>query len=403
MTALRTADGGPVGRVALFSAASPATPLEGDDVPGAIRTADGDPVGRTALYEVVDGVAVPVTSLGGTAADEVTAQPPIVATPTGDNVELTLTVDVPNGVPLLDGTGLIKISQMPISGLNYHGNWDASTNTPTLADGVGTAGDMYRAHVAGSQNLGSGPIDFAVGDLVVYEGAVWQKFEAAAGVISVNGQTGAVTLDQADVGLGNVDNTSDANKPISTATQTALNAKFTTPTPLTSKVVFGTTLSTNVAGLVGYEQDPLGDTLAMRRFSGAVAGATATQTDELVPLAQLNAAIAGIGTQSDLGTPQSHNNTDVFLTQSSPTVQLVDNSAGDTLVHLPESSSVTPGKRFIIKRVSAGGHGFDILSGDDPGGALIDGVTSIGIAAQYSFREVVFDGTNWQIIGNAGS
>lgn len=34
-----------------------------------------------------------------------------------------------------------------------------------------------------------------------------------------------VTLDKADVGLGNVDNTSDADKPISTATQTALDAK----------------------------------------------------------------------------------------------------------------------------------------------------------------------------------
>lgn len=36
------------------------------------------------------------------------------------------------------------------------------------------------------------------------------------------------TLDKASVGLGNVDNTSDANKPISSATQTALNGKETT-------------------------------------------------------------------------------------------------------------------------------------------------------------------------------
>ena len=43
-------------------------------------------------------------------------------------------------------------------------------------------------------------------------------------VESVNGKTGAVTLTKADVGLGNVDNTSDANKPISTATQNALTA-----------------------------------------------------------------------------------------------------------------------------------------------------------------------------------
>jgi hypothetical protein len=44
-------------------------------------------------------------------------------------------------------------------------------------------------------------------------------------VTSVAGKTGAVTLDKADVGLSNVDNTSDADKPVSTATQTALNAK----------------------------------------------------------------------------------------------------------------------------------------------------------------------------------
>jgi len=45
------------------------------------------------------------------------------------------------------------------------------------------------------------------------------------GVSSVAGKTGAVTLAKADVGLGNVDNTSDTAKPISTATQTALNGK----------------------------------------------------------------------------------------------------------------------------------------------------------------------------------
>lgn len=47
-----------------------------------------------------------------------------------------------------------------------------------------------------------------------------------APVESVNGQTGAVSLTKSNVGLGNVDNTSDANKPVSSATQTALNAKL---------------------------------------------------------------------------------------------------------------------------------------------------------------------------------
>ena len=45
----------------------------------------------------------------------------------------------------------------------------------------------------------------------------------SAGVTSIDGENGVVTL--ADINLDNVDNTSDANKPVSTAQQTALNAK----------------------------------------------------------------------------------------------------------------------------------------------------------------------------------
>ena len=41
----------------------------------------------------------------------------------------------------------------------------------------------------------------------------------SAGVTSIGGQSGAVTL--ADINLGNVSNTSDVNKPVSTAQQTA--------------------------------------------------------------------------------------------------------------------------------------------------------------------------------------
>ena len=44
-------------------------------------------------------------------------------------------------------------------------------------------------------------------------------------ITSVNNKTGAVTISKSDIGLENVSNTSDAAKPISTATQTALNLK----------------------------------------------------------------------------------------------------------------------------------------------------------------------------------
>lgn len=63
--------------------------------------------------------------------------------------------------------------------------------------------------------------------LYVYTGVAWDAIggDSVGGVDSVNGYTGAVTLTKSDVGLGNVDNTSDANKPISTATQSALDNK----------------------------------------------------------------------------------------------------------------------------------------------------------------------------------
>ena len=64
-------------------------------------------------------------------------------------------------------------------------------------------------------------------------------------VTSVNGQTGAVVLGKADVGLGNVDNTSDAAKPVSTAQQTAINGRLEKSANL-SDVANATTAFTNI-------------------------------------------------------------------------------------------------------------------------------------------------------------
>lgn len=61
--------------------------------------------------------------------------------------------------------------------------------------------------------------------------------QAIANAIS----TFAQNLDKEDVGLGNVDNTSDANKPISSATQTALNDKAPLVSPTFTGTVSGIT------------------------------------------------------------------------------------------------------------------------------------------------------------------
>lgn len=70
--------------------------------------------------------------------------------------------------------------------------------------------------------------------------------EPGGAVTSVAGKTGAVTLDRNDVGLSNVNNTADADKPISVAQQAVLddlvdnvNASLALMAPLASPVLTG--------------------------------------------------------------------------------------------------------------------------------------------------------------------
>lgn len=56
-------------------------------------------------------------------------------------------------------------------------------------------------------------------------GAGWKDGAGKGSVISVNNMTGEVVLTKSNIGLGNVDNTSDKNKPVSTAQQAALDKK----------------------------------------------------------------------------------------------------------------------------------------------------------------------------------
>ena len=72
-----------------------------------------------------------------------------------------------------------QIATIP-SGLNFQGNWNASTNSPTLASGTGTPGFYYNVSVAGSTNL-DGETDWQIGDWAVFveAGATdkWEKID----------------------------------------------------------------------------------------------------------------------------------------------------------------------------------------------------------------------------------
>lgn len=66
-----------------------------------------------------------------------------------------------------------------------------------------------------------------------------QELAVPSAVASVAGRIGHITLTKTDVGLTNVDNTSDANKPVSTAVQAALDSKLPSAsvTPYTTSLL----------------------------------------------------------------------------------------------------------------------------------------------------------------------
>ena len=79
-----------------------------------------------------------------------------------------------------------------------------------------------------------------------------------ANVTSVAGKVGIVTLDKTDVGLGNVDNTADLDKPISTATQTALDGKADKATTLAGYGIEDAYTKTEIDGMVASVYKPAG-------------------------------------------------------------------------------------------------------------------------------------------------
>lgn len=76
--------------------------------------------------------------------------------------------------------------------------------------------------------------------------ADWKPLVSSSDVTSVAGRTGAVTLTSADVGLGNVNNTSDAAKPVSTA-QAAADALALQKSANLSDLASATTARTNLS------------------------------------------------------------------------------------------------------------------------------------------------------------
>jgi hypothetical protein len=81
-----------------------------------------------------------------------------------------------------------------VGALNYKGTWNATTNTPTLVSSVGVKGDYYQVSVAGSTTI-NGISNWGVGDVIAFNGVVWQRIEGGADLNGVNlSVSGTTTL-----------------------------------------------------------------------------------------------------------------------------------------------------------------------------------------------------------------
>jgi hypothetical protein len=100
---------------------------------------------------------------------------------------------------VLDTLASLQAQIDALTVLTYKGTWNASTNTPTLASGVGDPGDYYIVSVAGTTNL-DGITDWQPGDWAIFNGTEWQKIDqswATAGannnITSMTGITGGIS------------------------------------------------------------------------------------------------------------------------------------------------------------------------------------------------------------------
>lgn len=194
---------------------------------GSVNTVNGDP-GPDIVLDYADVGAEPAIT-GGTTAQFWRGDKTWV-TPTKSDVGLanvdntsdlnkpvsTATQTALNSKADLVG-GVIPTSQLPPLAINE--TFVVASEAAMLAL-TAQRGDMAIREDTGTTFV------LAADDAAVLGN--WKEISSPGDVLSVNGYTGTIVLTKADLGLGNVDNTSDANKPISTATQTALNATVKT-------------------------------------------------------------------------------------------------------------------------------------------------------------------------------
>ncbi len=157
-------------------------------------------------------------------------------------------------------------------------------------------------------------LSLVAGDVVVrtdesktymYDGSALVELQNPTGAVtSVNGDIGVITLDKSDVGLNNVDNTSDVNKPVSTATQSALDLKANTSDLGTAASEDVGTGAGNVVQLDGSGRLPSVDGSQLTNLPAAPVTSVNSQTGDIT-LDKSDVGLGNVDNTSDLNKPVS--------------------------------------------------------------------------------------------------
>jgi hypothetical protein len=86
-----------------------------------------------------------------------------------------------------DGTDFFWAPETVIEGsVVFKGEWNASTNTPSVSNATGTDGWQYIVSVAGTQNLGNGSVAYTVGDQIIHDGTKYIRIPAQSAHVQSN-------------------------------------------------------------------------------------------------------------------------------------------------------------------------------------------------------------------------
>jgi len=179
--------------------------------------------------------------------------------------------------------------------LRFMGTWNATTNTPTLANGTGTAGHTYLVTTAGTA-LGK---TFNVGDYAVYSGSIWDRATSVASQVTSSGAVTGSTL---------VSTVATGTAPLTVASTTVVP-----------------NFNAQLLNGIGQTINPTASTVAARDSNGNICA------DNFIATVESTVTSAATTT----------------LTMSNGAVQVFTGSANQTVL-LPSGASALAGIRFTI-------------------------------------------------------